>query len=296
MTNQTIGQAAKEREIKPDTFKKRIDRALKDTEIRQKLGIKADIKTGLRDPFTSELAALLAAPAKKSKSKEKAKGKTKAAPIVVPKLEDQLNPVVISVAKADNPPPFSSVGHSALFPTKPPRRVRRIPTQIPTFRRLKSRQKPVPNPDIIQIEIPTPKSDTDNKPDNLTITARFFQSEIIALSSLSVLILSDGFSMSLLAGRTFDDNLIAFALFTVVGLIIGYSAISTTRTAHAAPKKNWEKGYFGFWIILFAIFQTALHGSAFEMFGNWSEMIGRSLIVISIPLATASLTTTILKR
>jgi len=155
----------------------------------------------------------------------------------------------------------------------------------------KTDTNPPTKPDAPETRQPEP----DKKPDT-TISDRFFQSEIIVLSALLILIFSDGFSMSLLAGRTFGGSGLAYVLFSVVGLIIGYSAISTTRAAYHAPRRAWEKSWAPFWIVLFAIFQTALHGSAFDLFGDWSDLVGRVLIVLSIPLATASLTTTILKR
>ena len=172
-------------------------------------------------------------------------------------------------------------------------------TKPDTSKPTQSRQ--LKKPDAIPVQNPTTKPDNDRqpKPDkkpDTTISDRFFQSEIIVLSALLILIFSDGFSMSLLAGRTFGGSGLAYVLFSVVGLIIGYSAISTTRAAYHAPRRSWEKSWAPFWIVLFAIFQTALHGSAFDLFGDWSDLVGRVLIVLSIPLATASLTTTILKR
>lgn len=176
-------------------------------------------------------------------------------------------------------------------------------TKPDTVNPTQSRQlkKPDTKPDAIPVQSPTTKPDNDRQPEpdtkpDTTISDRFFQSEIIVLSALLILIFSDGFSMSLLAGRTFGGSGLAYVLFSVVGLIIGYSAISTTRAAYHAPRRAWEKSWAPFWIILFAVFQTALHGSAFDLFGDWSDLVGRVLIVLSIPLATASLTTTILKR
>lgn len=148
----------------------------------------------------------------------------------------------------------------------------------------------------IQTITPAPLPENPDSEQDKSLSDSFFKSEIIVLAALLILILSDGFSMSLLAGRTFSDNPLAYILFSVVGLIIGYSAISTTRAAHETPRPSWKDSAAPQWILLFAVFQTALHGSAFNLFGEWSSVVGRVLIVISIPLATASLTTTILKK
>lgn len=185
-----------------------------------------------------------------------------------------------------------------VFPTKEPDKRLPIypnPPKPPTRKTDTPEHKPDTNqptkPDTPETRQPEP----DTKPDT-TISDRFFQSEIIVLSALLILIFSDGFSMSLLAGRTFGGSGLAYVLFSVVGLIIGYSAISTTRAAYHARTNRWQKDWASVWIFVFAVFQTALHGSAFDLFGDWSDLVGRVLIVLSIPLATASLTTTILKR
>lgn len=199
-------------------------------------------------------------------------------------LRDAFTPelsALLSASGFDVPTVFPTKEPDANPPTNPDKEIKQ--------------QKPDTNPPTKPDAPETRQPEPDKKPDT-TISDRFFQSEIIVLSALLILIFSDGFSMSLLAGRTFGGSGLAYVLFSVVGLIIGYSAISTTRAAYHAPRRAWEKSWASFWIILFAVFQTALHGSAFDLFGDWSDLVGRVLIVLSIPLATASLTTTILKR
>jgi hypothetical protein len=63
------------------------------------------------------------------------------------------------------------------------------------------------------------------------------------------------FSMSLLAGRTFGGSGLAYVLFSVVGLIIGYSAISTTRAAYHAPRRaDGRRSWAPFWIVVICCF------------------------------------------
>jgi len=286
----TIGNASMSAGVSKEAFQKRIIRALKDdklSDIRQKLGIKSDTPTGLRDPFTPELSALLSASGFD-------------VPTVFPteepdtRLPKNPNPIKPPTKKTDTPEELTPKELLYLFEQRAKHNAARqralweIKADTPEE---KTDTIQPTKPDAPEIRQPEP----DKKPDT-TISDRFFQSEIIVLSALLILIFSDGFSMSLLAGRTFGGSGLAYVLFSVVGLIIGYSAISTTRAAYHAPRRVWEKSWAPFWIVLFAIFQTALHGSAFDLFGDWSDLVGRVLIVLSIPLATASLTTTILKR
>lgn len=159
-----------------------------------------------------------------------------------------------------------------------------------------------PKPDVPEMPEP-PISKPEPKPDaqKVDVIETFFGSKKIVLCALTVLIFSDGFSMSILAGRTFPDNPLAYFLFSIVGVIIGYAAISTARASSFATTRMWESSNAGWWITLFSVFQTALHGAAFELFSELeklttNEIIGRVLICISISLATASLTSIILKR
>lgn len=321
----TIGQAAMSAGVSKEAFQKRIIRALKDdklSDIRQKLGIESDTPTGLRDAFTPELSALLSAsgfdvptvfPTKEPdppEEKQNADASWSSDPVWVKAVEKHSpkKPVLSGQPEKTDTPEKRLPSFEELYPTSYKELREKWADSITQYDEKKPDANPPTNPDK---EIKQQKPDTnpptkpdapetrqpepDKKPDT-TISDRFFQSEIIVLSALLILIFSDGFSMSLLAGRTFGGSGLAYVLFSVVGLIIGYSAISTTRAAYHAPRRAWEKSWASFWIILFAVFQTALHGSAFDLFGDWSDLVGRVLIVLSIPLATVSLTTTILKR
>ena len=273
----TIGQASMSAGVSKEAFQKRIIRALKDdklSDIRQKLGIESDTSTGLRDAFTPELSALLSASGFDIST-------------VFPTEEPDTPEEKQSANASWSSDPVWAKAAEKHFSKKP------VLSGQP--------KKPDTKPGAIVAQNPTTKPDNDRQPEpdtkpDTTISDRFFQSEIIVLSALLILIFSDGFSMSLLAGRTFGGSGLAYILFSVVGLIIGYSAISTTRAAYHARAHKYDTDMASFWIVLFAVFQTALHGSAFDLFGDWSDLVGRVLIVLSIPLATASLTTTILKR
>jgi len=270
----TIGNASMSAGVSKEAFQKRIKYAIKSaklSDIRQKLGIESDTPTGLRDAFTPELSALLSASGFD-------------VPTVFPTEEPDPPEGIQSESISWSSDPVWVKAVEKHFPKKPVLSGQPEKTDTPEH---KPAANPPTKPDTHEIRQP--------KPDT-TISDRFFQSEIIVLSALLILIFSDGFSMSLLAGRTFGGSGLAYVLFSVVGLIIGYSAISTTRAAYHARAHKWDTDMASFWIVLFAGFQTALHGSAFDLFGDWSDLVGRVLIVLSIPLATASLTTTILKR
>ncbi len=303
----TIGQAATSAGVSKEAFQKRIIRALKDdklSDLRQKWGINSATPTGLRDAFTPKLSALLSASGfdvptvfpteepDKREEKQNADASWSSDPVWVKAVEKHSpkKPVLSGQPEKTDTPEKRLPSYEELYPTSYKELREKWSDSITQYDKKKPDANPPTNPDK-EIRQPEP----DKKPDT-TISDRFFQSEIIVLSALLILIFSDGFSMSLLAGRTFGGSGLAYVLFSVVGLIIGYSAISTTRAAYQAPRRAWEKSWASFWIILFAIFQTALHGSAFDLFGDWSDLVGRVLIVLSIPLATASLTTTILKR
>lgn len=256
--NPTIGQAADQYGQTKEAFQKRVSRAVKSDKF-QTARQELGIEPDTPTGMRDEFTPALKALLAWSGREEKTvePAKTKAA-------TDKYKPVTF--------------GYS----------VTTVQTETPIY----SDMPPVPSPPLSEQR----PDKTDKKPDTSTLSDRFFQSDIIVLSSLFVLILSDGFSMSLLSGRTFQGNVVAYVLFSIVGLIIGYAAISTTRAAYHAPRRAWEKSWAPFWIFVFAVFQTALHGSAFDLFGQWSDLVGRVLIVVSIPLATASLTTTILKQ
>lgn len=181
------------------------------------------------------------------------------------------------------------------------------PIKVKSVEFIKGACDPSLCPDFLFSDVPEmpepPVSKPEPKPDvqKVDVIEVVFGSKKIVLIALSVLIFSDGFSMSILAGRTFPDNPLAYFLFSIVGVIIGYAAISTARASSFATTRMWESSNAGWWIAAFSVFQTALHGAAFELFSELeklttNEIIGRVLICISISLSTASLTSIILKR
>ncbi len=263
--NPTIGQAAESYFLTKEAFQKRIIRAMqsdKFAQIRQDLGIDPDTKTGLKAPFTPQLMSLL--------------------------LRSGLDVSTVLEQKPD---------------TK---------TDAPNPTQSGQTEKPDAKPDAIPVQNPTPKPDTSEKtnPDTAAksdaktdakISDLVFASEILLLLALVVLIFSDGYSMAILAGRAISSNPVTLGLFGVVGVVIGYAAVKNAWSLSRQERKRWESDRVTQWIVVFSVFQAALHGAAFELFSGWdllntSDLVGRVLICVSIPLGTASLTATILKR
>lgn len=311
---ETIGQAAKRYGVSDGTFQKRIQRAITDkklSEVRDKLGIGQDVKTGLRSEFTAAMSELLSAAgwgdmgvvddSEMTRSKnfldrtERLKVKGFSYPEIA-RIQGNLEDSALKLAgfEPEDLTQKELLNHYEQVAEYNANRQR-------TEWEIKPEQKP-DTPPMPSPSLSDPKPDTPKQTDSRTASDKIFKSEIIILFSLFVLVASDGFSMGLLAERALSDSMIARVFFSVVGLIVGYAGISTPRLLSEQPKQLFEGNVSASnWIWLFSIFQTALHGAAFDLFSGWdfltwSEVVGRVLIVVSIPLATASLTTAILKR
>ncbi len=259
--NPTIGQAAESYFLTKEAFQKRIIRAMqsdKYQQIRQDLGIDPDTKTGLKAPFTPQLMSLLLRSGLDISTGLEQKPDTKT---------DAQNPTQYGQAEK--------------------------PDAIPV-------QNPTTKPDTSEKTKPDTAAKSDAIPD-AKISDLVFASEILLLLALVVLIFSDGYSMAILAGRAISSNPVTLGLFGVVGVVIGYAAVKNAWSLSRQERKRWEADRVTQWIIVFSVFQAALHGAAFELFSGWdllntSDLVGRILICVSIPLGTASLTATILKR
>jgi len=169
-------------------------------------------------------------------------------------------------------------------------------------------------PDLIQAkpdkkseanQPPAPKSDKQNppKPSNTsdrTILDGVFATDAVVLLAVFLLICSDGYCTGILAGRAINSDA-AFLIFTVIGVIVGYAAVRNAYVLTRKTRKVFETDYTPVWIGVFSVFQYLLHGAAFDLFSGWaaldmSEIIGRNLLCIATPIATAALSVTLFKK
>jgi len=257
----TIGNASMSAGVSKEAFQKRIKYAIKSaklSDIRQKLGIEPDTPTGLRDAFTPELSALLSASGFDI-------------PTVFPTEEPDTR-----LPSYPNPP-------------KPPTKKTDTPEVKPDT-------NPTTKPDAPETRQPEP----DKKPDNRTIIDAVFGTDFVLLLAVAVLIGSDGYCFGLLASDAIQSDF-AFLLFVVVGITVGFAGIRNSYVLSRKERKAWETDYTGYWIFAFSTFQYLLHGSAFNLFSGWdvltwSEIIGRNLLSLATPMATAAICVTIFKH
>lgn len=117
------------------------------------------------------------------------------------------------------------------------------------------------------------------------------------LLALGVCIAVDGYCSGMVSEREIDTPG-AFWVFGVLGIVFGFAAIYNAYRLSRKERGKWETNYTGAWIFAFAVFQYLLHGSAFQLFSDWSDLttqqiISRNLLCVITPLATSALSVTL---
>lgn len=124
--------------------------------------------------------------------------------------------------------------------------------------------------------------------------------KILVLAALGICIAVDGYCSGIVAEREIETPG-AFNAFGVLGIVFGFAAIYNAYRLSLKVYGYWDKNYTGYWIFGFSAFQYLLHGSAFELFSDWSyltmqQIISRNLLCIITPFATAALSVTLFKQ
>ena len=156
----------------------------------------------------------------------------------------------------------------------------------------KREPKPVAKPEPPQIEeikaVPVEKAD---------LLETVLNKKITVLIAMGVCIAVDGYCAGLVSEREIDTPG-AFWVFGVLGIVFGFAAIYNAYRLSRKERGKWEVNYTGWWIFAFMVFQYLLHGSAFQLFSDWSrltaeQIISRNLLCLITPLATSALSVTL---
>ncbi len=157
--------------------------------------------------------------------------------------------------------------------------------------RRKREPKPVALPETPQVEeIKPPVEKAD-------LLETVLNKKITVLIALGVCISVDGYCAGLVSEREIDTPG-AFWVFGVLGIVFGFAAIYNAYRLSRKERGKWEVNYTGWWIFAFMVFQYLLHGSAFQLFSDWSrltaeQIISRNLLCLITPLATSALSVTL---
>jgi hypothetical protein len=121
--------------------------------------------------------------------------------------------------------------------------------------------------------------------------------KITVLIALGVCIAVDGYCAGLVSEREINTPG-AFWVFGVLGIVFGFAAIYNAYRLSRKERGKWEVNYTEWWIFAFMVFQYLLHGSAFQLFSDWSrltaeQIISRNLLCLITPLATSALSVTL---
>ena len=121
--------------------------------------------------------------------------------------------------------------------------------------------------------------------------------KLTVLIALGVCIAVDGYCSGLVSEREIDTPG-AFWVFGVLGVVFGFASIYNVYRLSRKERKAWESNPTSGWILAFAVFQFMLHGSAFQLFSDWSylstqQIISRMLLCVITPLASSALLVTL---
>lgn len=156
----------------------------------------------------------------------------------------------------------------------------------------KQKTKPVALPEPPQVEeiktVPVEKAD---------LLETVLNKKLTVLLALGVCIAVDGYCAGLVSEREIDTPG-AFWVFGVLGIVFGFAAIYNAYRLSRKERGKWDRDPTGAWIFAFAVFQYLLHGSAFQLFSDWSDLttqqiISRNLLCVITPLATSALSVTL---
>lgn len=111
-----------------------------------------------------------------------------------------------------------------------------------------------------------------------------FKNKAFLIACAAILIGVDSLSFAWIAWNTYPSFREAAAcVFALAGMATGYSAIKNILSYKGWNGDAWAWG--------FGLFQLCLHLCAMEVLGDWSFFLGKIVISVGLPLATAGLAT-----
>lgn len=157
--------------------------------------------------------------------------------------------------------------------------------------RRKRESKPVALPELPPVE------ETKPPVEKADLLETVLNKKTTVLIALGVCIAVDGYCAGLVSEREINTPG-AFWVFGVLGVVFGFAAIYNAYRLSRKDRGKWEVNYTGWWIFAFMVFQYLLHGSAFQLFSDWSrltveQIISRNLLCLITPLATSALSVTL---
>lgn len=109
-----------------------------------------------------------------------------------------------------------------------------------------------------------------------------FSNTSVVIAAAAVLILVDAVSFGWIAWNTYPAFArVAVPIFALAGMATGYSAFKSILAYRGWNGDGWMMG--------FGLFQLALHLCAMQALGEWSFIIGKVVISVGLPLASAGL-------
>jgi hypothetical protein len=111
-----------------------------------------------------------------------------------------------------------------------------------------------------------------------------FKNKAFLIGCAGILIGVDALSFAWIAWNTYPTfHIAASVVFALAGMATGYSAIKNILSYKGWDGSAWAWG--------FGLFQLSLHLCAMEVLGEWSFFLGKIVISVGLPLATAGLAT-----
>jgi hypothetical protein len=169
---------------------------------------------------------------------------------------------------------------------------------------IQSDLKPAVEPEVIPAVVVEKKErrvrkavEFEPEPIKTDLLETVLNKKITVLVALGVCIAVDGYCAGLVSEREINTPG-AFWVFGVLGIVFGFAAIYNAYRLSRKERGKWEVNYTGWWIFAFMVFQYLLHGSAFQIFSDWSrltaeQIISRNLLCLITPLATSALSVTL---
>ena len=170
------------------------------------------------------------------------------------------------------------------------------PADAPEVKAKPVQQKRQPKAVALQ-ETPQVQEITPVQVEKADLLETVLNKKITVLIALGVCIAVDGYCAGLVSEREINTPG-AFWVFGVLGVVFGFAAIYNAYRLSRKERGKWEVNYTGWWIFAFMVFQYLLHGSAFQLFSDWSrltaeQIISRNLLCLITPLATSALSVTL---
>lgn len=121
-----------------------------------------------------------------------------------------------------------------------------------------------------------------------------FDNEMIRLIALGIVAIADGASLSIIALKiTMDETIVTRLVFFLIGIVVAYSGFKNSYDLKNKEVKSWETTGANFWIFVFFIYQSVIHGAAAGMFWSFNTLICKIVFMTAAPLAGAALAVTL---